>query len=197
VNCEQLDEARRSAKAAEDSAETAKQATAAALVEAATNKKRDHASAYVVIEAQYKDVLDGIDRDCTIRGWLQLDDCKSPRTPTMTVRERERWLLNLLMWMELAYVQTEVLDLDAARPWREEVQSYFIHPEICKRARERLEGNERPWARVFLAAVPPECRGKLAMSAQGAAAGAAAPTMADVKAKLFVPLADPPATQDR
>jgi hypothetical protein len=170
--------------AADEANEQTKKALNLAENEAVANKKRDRANASVVIQTAYKDVLTRAEHDCTVRAWLE-DPCVPPRASLLSERDRDIWLRDLLMWMELVYVQTATLDDGAARAWRTEVQSYFKHPEICDRALARLNGNRPLWEDVFWTSIPPECRGS-SLTVPSAAATSASLSIKDLKVKWSV-----------
>jgi hypothetical protein len=140
------------------------------------------------IQSSYKGMLERADRDCVIRSWLE-DNCKPYKAPATSDRDRDDWVRDLLLWMELVYVQTDGLEEGSARAWRADVQSYFQHPELCKRAKLRLQGNDRYWEDVFWNAIPSECRGgpSTAAGITAGSASMAAFSVRDVKAKLIAP----------
>jgi hypothetical protein len=149
-------------------------------------EKRDRANASVVIQNAYKDLDQGAN-DCVIRSWMA-DGCKPSQPSTMSDRDRDAWILKLLQWMELVYVQTEALDAHDRLAWREDVQSYFQHPEICKRARARLDGNKRYWEDVFWYAIPADCRGVTSTAAAAKASPSATSfSVPEMKAKMALP----------
>lgn len=189
-SCEQRDAAKKAnelADAANKKVDVANAQTEQALLlakdEAAKSSKRDRANVNVVIQSQYKDVLSRADGDCTIQSWLE-DPCPQPNLSRVSDRDRTIWIRDLLMWMETVYVQTAALDERDARAWRADVQSYFRHPEICKRTRARMEGNSSSWEDVFWSSVPENCRGP--STALPAKAVASPVSIKDVKAKLSV-----------
>jgi hypothetical protein len=131
----------------------------AALAELEASRRRDLLSVKALIRGEHKDVYARAYRDCEIRRWLN-DPCSRGQVRNISEVERDLWLLDLLTWIELVFEQTEGLEATKAEAWRKEALWYLQQPEICKRAKERLAGNEQYWEPVFWRAIPRECRGK-------------------------------------